>query len=87
MHNKLKQEYDELLDIRTVIENSNFQKYIVERMRKYQDNQRNNFFSDSLKESWRKGGRVEAVKFFFENLKQIDVDFKNKRDELEAEQE
>lgn len=82
----IKEEFEELLEIRSMIENPAFQKFIVSPLRERQEELRLNFFSDSLKESWRKGGRYEGIEDFFNTLKQIDIQFKNKKFELDSEE-
>ena len=83
----LQEELEELIDIKSQIESKVFQKYICKPLREKQDSIKTDFYSDSLKESWRKGGNLDGIEEFFSTLRQIDVDFKNKRDELESQQE
>jgi hypothetical protein len=80
----LQEELEELINIKNLIESKEFQKFIVAPMREKQNELKVSFFSDSLKDAWRKGGRLEGIKEFFEILKQIDVDYRNKKDELEG---
>lgn len=80
----LQQELEELINVKNLIESSEFQKFFVAPMREKQNELRVSFFSDSLKDAWRKGGRMEGLKEFFEILKQIDVDYRNKKDEFEG---
>ena len=79
----LKREVEELIEIKSQIESAVFQKYIVAKLREKQNALKVNFFSDSLKDSWRKGGRMEGINEFFDILKEIDIDFRNKKDELD----
>ena len=78
----LRYKLDELIELKGHISSEVFQKYIVKPMRAYEKEQRNDFFSDSLKNSWRKGGRVEGVKKFFSTLEQVEVDLGNVKHEL-----
>lgn len=82
MDETLRKQYEELSTLKSWIQTDEFQKYLAKPMREYEKEQKNNFFSDSLKESWRKGGRVEATQHFFSLLEQIEVDLKNVRHEL-----
>lgn len=76
----------ELYDLKAIIENPLFQEHIVKPLRKEQGNIRNNFFSDSLKESWRKGGRIEGIELFFDNLKKINEELNSKQIEHSEEE-
>jgi hypothetical protein len=69
----------ELYDLKAMIESPLFQENIVKPLRDEQGKIRNNFFSDSLKESWRKGGRIEGIELFFDNLKKINEQIKTKQ--------
>ena len=80
-----KEQFEELLEIRTLIENPTFQKFIVQPLREKQTKLKLKFFSDSLKDSWRKGGRYEGIEDFFNILKQIHTDYDNKKYELDRE--
>lgn len=66
-----------LINLKVAIESPAFQEMIAKPMKEYMREQNNNFFSDNLKDSWRKGGRVEAVKKFFSLIGDIDTDLKN----------
>lgn len=68
--------YEDLLELRRAIESEPFQKYVLKPFKEYRQAQKNNFFSDSLKDSHRKGGRVEAVNEFLNILKVVDENFK-----------
>lgn len=65
MHN----DFSELYELQTIVEGPVFQKFIAEPMKKYIKAQKNNFFSDDLKDAWRKGGRVEGARELFRILK------------------
>jgi hypothetical protein len=79
----IKEELAELYSLKGFIESAVFQKYFCKPLREKQDSLQLNFFSDSLKDSWRKGGKYEGIEEFFEILKQIDCDIKNKQNDLE----
>jgi hypothetical protein len=79
----LQEELDELIEIRGIIEHPLFQKKIVNPLRDYQASVKSDFFADSLKESWRKGGQLEGSEQFFQILKQLNSDFINKKHELD----
>jgi len=76
--------YKELFEIKRIVESQEFQKYILKPMKDYRFAQKNNFFSDSVKDQWRKGGRVEGVNELLKILKTIDNDFKNERYDVET---
>lgn len=82
MDRTLQVKREELIVLKEYVSSEIFQKYVCKPMREYQKLQTNDFFSDSLKESWRKGGRVEATKHFFNLLGQIETDLKNVQHEL-----
>lgn len=77
------EEISELLEVIRMIESDLFQKFFAAPMKRERDKLRTAFFSDSLKESWRKGGRQEGIELFFDIVKQIPADLKNKKYELE----
>lgn len=81
-----KEEFDELWDLKIKIESKTFQKYLCEPLREKQDKLRLNFYSDSLKEAWKKGGKYDGIEEFFSLLKQVNIDLKNKKDELESQE-
>lgn len=83
MNETLQREYQQLLEMVRIIEGEEFQKFIVKPLKDYRYKQKNNFFSDSLKDQWRKGGRVEAINEFLKILAKVKLDCKNKLTELE----
>jgi hypothetical protein len=80
----IKEEYEELIELKGMVESPIFQKFISKPLKDYRFEQKNNFFSDSVKDQWRKGGRVETVNLFFRWLKQYDKDLDNKRFDLDG---
>lgn len=78
----LQEEVAELVAIANMIENPLFQKYLAKPMKEERDKLRTAFFSDSLKESWRKGGKQEGIQVFMKLVENIHVDLKNKLNEL-----
>lgn len=76
-------ELEELFEIKHLIESEVFQKYLCKPLREKQDSIKSDFYSDSLKESWKKGGKIEGIEEFFDILKEINVSITNKRDEIE----
>jgi hypothetical protein len=78
----LQEELEELYELKRMIESRVFQKYLAKPLREKEDSIKSDFFSDSLKESWKKGGKIDGIEEFFKLLK-IDTDIKNKKDELE----
>jgi hypothetical protein len=67
-----------------MIESQDFQEHFCKPLREKQNELRLNFFSDSLKDAWKKGGKYQGIEEFFEILKQLNVDIKNTQDELES---
>lgn len=80
---QLKKDIDELAAMKELIQSENFQKYFARPMKEKRDELRTAFFSDSLKSSWRKGGKQEGINEFLELVKQIPIDLKNKIHEAE----
>jgi len=74
----------ELYELKRYVESRTFQDNIIKPLRKRQDELHLNFFSDTIKEAWRKGGKYEGIKEFFSILKDIDNDIKNLKYELES---
>lgn len=87
MNSKLKQEIEDLTSLKFFIEGREFQEYFCKPLRAKQDELRLSFFSDSLKDAWKKGGKYQGIEEFFDILKQVNVDLTNKRDELESSEE
>lgn len=79
----LQDEVNELLEVSMMIQNPFFQKYFAKPMKEERDKLRTAFFSDSLKESWRKGGKQEGIKVWMTLVEQVHVDLNNKKQELE----
>lgn len=79
----LQQEVEELMAIHNMIETAVFQKYLAKPMKEERDKLRTAFFSDSLKEAWRKGGKQEGLQVFMKLVENIHLDLKNKLRELE----
>lgn len=83
MEKTLQEEVAELVAIANLIENPLFQKYLAKPMKEERDKLRTAFFSDSLKEAWRKGGKQEGIQVFMKLIENIHTDLRNKRNELE----
>lgn len=79
----LQEEVNELREMQMMIQNPLFQKYFAKPMKEERDKLRTDFFSDDLKESWRKGGKQEGIKVWMDLVEQIHVDLTNKKEELE----
>lgn len=77
------QEIDELLAAKVMIESELFQKFFAKPLKEKRDALRTAFFSDSLKESWRKGGKQEGLNEFFDILRWVPSELKSKIHELE----
>ena len=80
-----KEEYAELHEVKRMIEGELFQKYIVERVRAYQDTLKAAYSCDTLKEIANIRGQKKGSDQFFNILKDIDKDFVNKKFELSDE--
>ena len=80
---ELKIKLDELYELKLWIETPLFQKYLCKPLRDKQGKLKVNFFSDTLKESWRKCEKHEGIEEFFNILKEIDTEIKNTKYEIE----
>jgi hypothetical protein len=80
---ELQSEVETLIGLKHLIESEEFQKHFAKPMKAERDKLRTAFFSDSLKESWRKGGKQEGIKLFMDLVAQIPIDLKNKKYELD----
>lgn len=78
----IQEEVNELLEMEMMIQNPLFQKYFAKPMKEERDKLRTAFFSDSLKESWRKGGKQEGIKLWMTLVENIHTDLNNKKQEL-----
>lgn len=79
----LQAEIEELMAMHNMIETKVFQKYLAKPMKEERDKLRTAFFSDSLKDSWRKGGKQEGIQVFMKLVENVHLDLKNKLAELE----
>lgn len=79
----LQAEIEELMAMHNIIETKVFQKYLAKPMKEERDKLRTAFFSDSLKDSWRKGGKQEGIQVFMKLIENVHLDLKNKLAELE----
>jgi hypothetical protein len=78
----LQEEVNELLEVELMIQNPLFQKYFSKPMKEERDKLRTAFFSDSLKESWRKGGKQEGIQLWMTLVENVHIDLNNKKQEL-----
>lgn len=81
----IRAEIGELNTVKEMIQTELFQRYFAKPMKEERDKLRSNFFSDSLKESWRKGGRKEGIELFFKLIEGVHQELKDKM--LEVSQE
>jgi len=79
---ELQEEINELIELQMMIQNPIFQKYFSKPMKEERDKLRTDFFSDDLKESWRKGGKQEGIQVWMDLVEQAHIDLNNKK--LEA---
>jgi hypothetical protein len=70
-------ELNQLYELRAAIESEIFQKMVCQPLRKEQESLRLKFFSDSLKDSWKKGGKYQGIEEFFKSLKHINTRIKD----------
>ena len=80
---KLSKEIEELKEVVRMINSDDFKKYFSNPMRDKMDSKAIEFFAKDLKENWRTGGQVEGLNEFFEIIKSIKNDLKNKQFEFE----
>lgn len=81
--NEKQKELELLIELQWALKGETFKKYLLEPIEEYKQKQKNNFFSDSLKDSWRKGGRAEAVDELLKQLQIIDEEVERLRSEIE----
>lgn len=79
----MKEELEKLYELKGNIESEAFQEYICKPLRKEQDRLHLNFFSDSLKESWKKGGKHEGIELFFKQLEYVNTRIEDLKIEIE----
>lgn len=86
----LQTEIDELVMMRDLIDSEVFQKFIAKpmsRAKKKLTSEPHDFFVNDVKESWRKGGKLEGIEVYMKLVEGIHVDLKNKLHELEGSSE
>lgn len=81
MEKTLQAEIGELLTVKEMIQTELFQRYFAKPMKEERDKLRTAFFSDSLKESWRKGGKQEGIECFFKIVEGVHQELKDKIEE------
>ena len=84
MDKALHQKHAELFEIKKIIETREFQKYIAEPMKKYQDSLAKSYDCKTLNELATLKGKKKGSDKFFETLKEINNDFKNTSFEIES---
>ncbi len=81
----VQEEVNELLEVSMMIQNPLFQKYFAKPMTS-EKNKRvrgaSNYFNETLKESWRKGGQLEGIELWMTLVENIHSDLNNKKQEL-----
>ena len=86
----LQTEIDELVMMRDLIDSEVFQKFIAKPMSKAKKKltaEPHDFFVNDVKESWRKGGKLEGIEVYMKLIEGIHVDLKTKLYELEGSSE
>ena len=83
MNPTLQVEIGELNTVKEMIQTELFQRYFAKPMKEERDKLRTDFYSDTLKESWRKGGKQEGIELFFKLVEGVHQDLKDKRQEVE----
>lgn len=79
----LKQELDELWALKQKIESQEFQKYLVKPIYDELNKLKGAYECESLRELNTLKGKKQGLMFFIGLLKQVDLDLKNKKYELE----
>lgn len=79
----LQKEFNELLEIKTIIENKAFQDFIIKPFRDYQAKMKGAYDCKTLQEIAALKGRKEGTDLLFDILKDIESDYQNKRKEIE----
>jgi len=74
----LRQELEELNDVQLMIQSENFQEYIVKPMREYQNELKDAYQCETLKELYAVKGKKQGSEKFFDVLKGIAEDRKAK---------
>jgi hypothetical protein len=80
----LQQELDELYDLKAKIESHSFQKHIMKPLYEEIDSLKASYQCESLRELATLKGKNQGLRFLINRLKEIDVELKNKRYELES---
>jgi len=75
------EEIDNLVEIRDIIQRKTFQEMIVKPMREYQEKLAKAYDCDDLMELYSLKGKKHGSDEFFNILKRISIEFKNKEDE------
>jgi hypothetical protein len=83
----LKEEFDDLWDLKIKIESKNFQERLVKPLYAEMESLGKAYDQNSLRELATLKGRRQGLKFFIGLLKQVDIDLKNKKYELESSEE
>jgi len=78
----LQKEIATLADVQLMIQSENFQEYIVKPMREYQNELKDAYQCETLKELYAVKGRKQGSERFFEILKGVVEERKNKLVEL-----
>lgn len=81
----LQAEFNELLEIKGIIENKAFQDFIIKPFRDYQAKMKPAYDCKTLQEIATLKGRKQGTDLLFDILKDIESDYQNKRKELESE--
>lgn len=79
----LKEEFNELWDLKLKIESQNFQKYIMKPLYAEIDRLKDAYDCKSLTELATLKGKAQGLKTIIGILKQVDLDIKNKKFELD----
>jgi hypothetical protein len=81
----LKEEFDDLWDLKIKIESKNFQERLVKPIYAEMEKLKGAYDCESLRELATVKGKKQGLKFFIGLLKQVDIDLKNAKYELEKE--
>lgn len=80
----LQQRAEELVSLTNMIQSELFQEYIARPMKAERDKLRTAFFSDTLKDAWRKGGKQEGIELFMKLIENIHIERKDVLREIET---
>lgn len=82
----LQERLDKLVAINNMIQSEVFQEFIARPMTEEKNKRVRgpaNYFNETLKESWRKGGQLEGIELYMKLIENIHLDLKDALREIE----